>query len=188
MHMGFFGDSYDIVKQSLMAWLQNFGEWSVHPMLTKEATEPQITAFQNFLGAPVICREVLTKNTNREQYLRCGEACGNLFLDPDTGICLQPQSRKSPNYLFGSELVRLSERRPLKLTLVFDQSFPRGKEPQFMREKLRNLWTQGFHAFAYLSHACFIVGAHHEPLVSRAFDAVVAKSRLPQNRFVTLRN
>jgi hypothetical protein len=111
MHMGFFGDSYDIVKQSLIGWLQNFGDWSVHPMLTKEATESQIAAFQHFLGAHVISREMLTKNTDREQYLSCGEACGNLFLDPDTGICLQNQHRRSPKYLFGSELVRLSEQR-----------------------------------------------------------------------------
>jgi len=184
MHMGFFGDSYDIVKQSIIAWLRNFGDWSVHPMLTKEATEQQIGAFQIFLGAPVICSEVLTKNTNREQYLKCGEVCGNLFLDPDTGICLHQQHRRSPNYLFGGELVRLSERRPQALTLVFDQSLARGGERQATETKLRKLRDQGFHGFAYLSHACFIIGGHNEALVRRSFSDLLARSRLPQNRFI----
>ncbi len=91
MRMKYFGDSYDIVKQSLIGWLGDFGSWAVHPMLTEEATEKQIVAFESFLGARVISREILTENTKRDLYLSCGADYENLFLDPDTGLRLQPQ-------------------------------------------------------------------------------------------------
>lgn len=186
MRMKYFGDSYDIVKQSLIGWLKDFGNWSVHPMLTEGADETEIAAFESFLEARVISREILTKNTNRDLYLSCGACCGNLFLDPDTGLRSQSQARRSPEYLFVEELVRLSEKRPRALTLVFDQSLTRGKERDGMKNKLRSLRAEGVHAFAYVSHACFILGGHDESLVQRAFGEVVAKSRLPAHRLIVL--
>jgi hypothetical protein len=156
MHMQYFGDSYDIVKQSFIRWLGRFGDWSVHPMLTESATAQQVERFERFLGARVVSTEVLTTSTNRESYLSCGAKCGNLFLDPDTGFRSRERGMRAPRtkYLFAHEFVRLSEQRPRALTLVFDQSLPRGKERDYMERKLADLQGDGVRCFAYMSHAC----------------------------------
>jgi hypothetical protein len=187
MHMQYFGDSYDIVKQSLIHWLGRFGDWSAHPMLTESATTQQVERFEWFLGARVLSTEVLTTSTNRESYLSCGTKCGNLFLDPDTGFRSRERGTRAPRtkYLFAHEFVRLSEQRPRALTLVFDQSLPRGKERDYMERKLAGLRASGIHCFAYMSHACFILGGRDEVLVRHAFDCVVTESRLPEARFLS---
>jgi hypothetical protein len=187
MHMQYFGDSYDIVKQSLIRWLGPFGDWSVHPMLTESATAEQIRAFERFLGARMICDEVLTTNTDRESYLLCASRCEHLFLDPDIGFKLSDEHLRAPRekYLFAHEFVRLSEDRPNALTLVFDQSLPRGKERLSMKHKVQELHAAGVHSFAYMSHACFILGGRDEALVRRSFTKLVAESRLPKSRFLT---
>jgi len=41
MRMRYFGDSYDIVKQSLLRWLQSFGPWSVLPMFTEPVSDEE---------------------------------------------------------------------------------------------------------------------------------------------------
>lgn len=33
MHVRYFGDSYDIVKQSLLRWLAPLGPWAAHPIV-----------------------------------------------------------------------------------------------------------------------------------------------------------
>jgi hypothetical protein len=187
MHMNYFGDSYDIVKQSLIRWLGQFGDWSVHPMLTESATAQQVEAFERFLGARMICTEVLTTSTNREFYLSCATKCGNLFLDPDTGFNLQETPMRAPmtKYLFAREFVRLVDQRPKALTLVFDQSLPRGKERAGMQHKLKQVQAKGVHCFAYMSHACFILGGSDEALVRRAFSHIISESRLPETRFLS---
>lgn len=38
MHVRFLGDSFDIVKQSLLRWLAQCGPWSAHAMFTDEVT------------------------------------------------------------------------------------------------------------------------------------------------------
>jgi hypothetical protein len=185
MHMQYFGDSYDIVKQSLIRWLEPFGRWSVHPMLTESAPE-EVDAYGRFLRAHVICKEVLARGVDRECYLSCGAKCGNLFLDPDTGLRLQKTCRRAPKYLFKHELVRLSEQRPCALTLVFDQSVPRGKQNAriCMRRKLAELQANGIHCFSYVSHAGFILGGRDERLVRRAFSRVISESKLPEACFL----
>jgi hypothetical protein len=187
MHMQYFGDSYDIVKQSLIRWLGTFGDWSVHPMLTQSATAQQVEAFERFLGARMICRDELTTSTNRESYLSCATQCGNLFLDPDTGLSLRETGLRKPKtkYLFAREFVQLVEQRPKALTLVFDQSLPRGKEGPCMEHKLQELRAKGVHCFVYMSHACFILGGREEVLVRHAFDRVISESKLPGARFVS---
>jgi hypothetical protein len=35
MKLRYFGDSYDIVKKSMLAWLSPFGKWQTHPMFTE---------------------------------------------------------------------------------------------------------------------------------------------------------
>jgi hypothetical protein len=86
MRMRYFGDSHDIVKQSLLRWLRPFGEWSVHPMFTEPVSASDVSVFERFLGAKVISTDVLTNNTDRSAYFSGACSCGNLFLDPDTGI------------------------------------------------------------------------------------------------------
>jgi hypothetical protein len=50
--MRYFGDSYDIVKQSLIRWLADFGQWSAHPMFPEgvagcgAGTHPFYSQFQ----------------------------------------------------------------------------------------------------------------------------------------------
>lgn len=187
MHMQYFGDSYDIVKQALIRWLNPFGRWSVHPMLTESATAQQVERFERFLGAHMISTEVLTTNTNRESYLSCATKCGNLFLDPDTGVRLPQSGTRAPKnkYLFTHEFVGLCEQRPNALTLVFDQSLPRGKERDCMEHKLADLNANGVYCFAYMSHACFILGGCDKALVRRAFDCTITESRLPEARFLS---
>lgn len=185
MHMQYFGDSYDIVKQALLGWLSPFGEWSVHPMFTERASPATIQALERFLGARVISSEVLSTKTDRESYLSCAAHAGNLFLDPDTGIRLKStKGARAPEYLFASELSQAVIYRPNSLTLVFDQSLPRGKEREAMSNKLKSLRASGIHSFAYASHACFIVASSEKRLVNDALDQVSEMSRLPSNRFV----
>ena len=71
MRVRYFGDSYDIVKQSLLRWLAPFGDWAIHPMFTEEFEQPDIAAFADFLGSPVLTNEVLSVDTDREAYLSC---------------------------------------------------------------------------------------------------------------------
>jgi hypothetical protein len=185
MHMKYFGDSYDIVKQSLIGWLGRFGKWSVHPMLTEGASKEDIDAFENFLGARVISKEVLTTTTNRETYFSCATQCGNLFLDPDTGLRLKnTKGKRAPEYLFASELDHVVSCRSAALTLVFDQSLPRGNERKALQHKLADLLRRGVHGFAYVSHASFLVTGRNEELIKRAFEHVRSQSRLPLGRFL----
>ena len=110
MHEDWFGDSYDIVKQSLLRRLRSFGEWSVHPMFTEQASPVFISSLETFLDAKVISRDVLAPNTDRSSYFSSGRKCGNLFLDPDTGMRLKSfRGKRSPEYLFASDLASLME-------------------------------------------------------------------------------
>jgi hypothetical protein len=185
MHMRYFGDSYDIVKLSLINWLRHLGDWSAHPMLTESATADEIAAFERFLGAHVVSSEVLTTTTDRSSYLASAAKCGHLFLDPDTGLKIKTTTGlKAPEYLFANKLEQLNKLRPNSLTLVFDQSLQRGKERGSLDKKLNTLRSGGVHCFAYVSHACFIVGGSDKDLVGRALSDVMAKSKLPDSRFL----
>lgn len=185
MHMKYFGDSYDLVKLSLIGWLRPFGSWSVHPMLTEKATPDEIQAFERFLGAPLISTDVLSATTDRKAYLSCAVQAGNLFLDPDTGLRVKsPSPQRSPEYLFSAELVEIVSARPESLTLVFDQSLPRGGESTALMKKLHHLRAEGVHTFAYVSHACFVVASCDKALIDKALTHVRSESRLPANRFL----
>ncbi len=183
MHMRYFGDSYDIVKQSLIRWLGEFGDWSVHPMLTESATVQEVEAFGRFLGARIICTQVLTTSTDRESYLAGAANCGNVFLDPDTGFSLA-ERRPKEKYLFKDELIHLATQRPQSLTLVFDQSLARGSERKDMEHKLSELQSYEISCFAYISHAAFVVCSSDAELIDQAVKRVIAMSRLPERRFL----
>ncbi len=119
MREQYFGDSYDIVKQSLLRWLRHFGEWSIQPMLTEPASLEFISSLGEFLGARVISTEVLTIDTDRSAYFSCANSCGNLFLDPSTGMRLENfRGDRAAEYIFASDLARLVGRRASSLTIV----------------------------------------------------------------------
>ena len=184
MHMRWFGDSYDIVKQQLIRWLEPFGEWAVHPMLTESASEGEVDAFQRFIGARVISTDVLTSHTQRESYFSCAMGCKNLFLDPDTGLKIGKKQSPSPKHLFEDDLVYLCDRRPKSLTLVFDQSLGRGRREEDIGRKLSQIEAEGISCVAYVSHACFILCSRDKELTEKALKTVITKSRLPEGRFL----
>jgi hypothetical protein len=185
--MKYFGDSYDIVKQSLLRWLHPFGGWSVHPMFTEPVPPERATAFANFLGAEIVSTQVLTPATDRSSYFSCAQFCKNLFLDPDTGLRLQRTSlERSPAYIFASGLINLVEMRPDALTLVFDQSLRRGFERPQVEEKLRYLRDHEVFGFAYVSHACFVVVGRDQDLVARASQRLISESKLPEERLLRI--
>ncbi len=91
MKFKYFGDSYDVVKKSLIAWLCEFGGWYAHPMFTEPVTPDQSALFARFLDAKLVSAEELTPRTDRAAYFSSCLSAGNLFLDPDTGIHLVPR-------------------------------------------------------------------------------------------------
>jgi hypothetical protein len=185
MRMRYFGDSYDVVKQSLLRWLQNFGDWSAHPMFTEAVSDSDVVAFESLLAAKVVSREILTLDTKRPAYFAPALSCRHLFIDPDTGLRMRPtRGVRAPEYLFASELIRLSAERTASLTVVFDQSVGRGSEQLHLERKLRELRHHEVFGFAYVSHACFLVVGKDRTLVERARSRIIAESCLPASRFL----
>jgi hypothetical protein len=187
MKLQFFGDSYDIVKKSLIEWLAEFGSWSAHPMFTERVTPDEAASFSRFLGAPLLSDEALTPETRRAEYFALCRTAINLFLDPDTGVRLLPcQGLKSVNYVFGQELVEWSRARPRALTLVFDQSFSRGRQIEDIQKKLAFFESHRVHGFAYSSHAPFLLLSADLELARRARERLLQVSGLPARRLVVL--
>jgi hypothetical protein len=185
VHMRYLGDSYDIVKQAMLRWLSPLGSWSVHPMFTEAVNQADVEAFESLLNARSVSKEILTTMTDRTTYFSCASRCGHLFLDPDTGLRMKSASgSRSPAYLFAHELLRLCNQRPESLTLVFDQSLPRGSEAKNLQEKLRQLSQCGVSSFAYVSHACFVFVSHDTTLVERARHEILFSSKLPEKRLL----
>jgi hypothetical protein len=54
MRMHYFGDSYDIVKQSLLRSLRGPADWSAHPMFTEPVSGADVAAFQKLLAVKVV--------------------------------------------------------------------------------------------------------------------------------------
>jgi len=187
MRMRYLGDSYDIVKQSLLRWLKDFGEWSVHPMFTEVVHQSDVAAFESLLDTKVISTEILRTDTDRSVYLGCGSSCGHLFLDPDTGLRMRTsRGARAPQFLFAAELKKLVEQRPNRLTLVFDQCVGRGAERGHLAAKLSELREHGVLGWAYVSHACFIMAGRDADLLAYARAQVLARSRLPESRILSL--
>lgn len=182
----FLGDSYDIVKQSLLRWLASMGPWAAHPMFTHPVPPQQVDAYAQLLGTRVLSREVLTPKVDRDAYLAPARDCDDhVFLDPDIGIRLPPTNgKKAPAYVFGAELVTIASARPERLTLVFDQSLARGAERRQLEGKLSTFAVQGIHGVAYVSHACFVLVGTDSALVETALENLKRESRLPDSRFL----
>lgn len=183
MRLRFFGDSYDIVKKSLLAWLSSLGEWETHPMFTEEVSPGNADAFAAFLGTPLLSREVLTSRTNRARYFATCHTASHLFLDPDTGVSLERATRVSAAHLTANELLSIVSARPRHLTLVFDQSFARGARESVLARKFAFFRAAGVDVAAYWSHAPFLLLGLDRTLVDRALTDLLAVSGLPSSRF-----
>lgn len=186
MRPKYLGDSYDIVKQRLLRWLSVFGTWKAYPMFTESVTSEDATVFSALLGIPLLSTDVLHVETNRQAYFAAARSCqSHLFLDPDTGLRLKPTKGKDhPSYLFGPEALAMVSERPKSLTLVFDQSLPRGREREHLAKKIAFFEEHGVFSLAYVSHACFILMSSQDELIDKAWKVIQDESRLPAARFI----
>jgi hypothetical protein len=186
LNLKYLGDSYDIVKQSLLRCLANVGTWAAHPMFTGDVSTEQADSFSRLLGTRLLSYDTLSLGTDREVYLAPARDChDHVFLDPDTGIRLKPtQGAKAPSYLFGTELAAIANARPDRLVLVFDQALARGGEREQLKTKLDSFANQGILGIAYVSHACFVLVGKNRTLLESAFEMLKSESRLPESRFL----
>ena len=186
MSPGYLGDSYDIVKQSLLRWLGSMGTWVTHPMFTEPVSSQQADDFALLIGTRLLSIDHITNDTNRIAYLApAHESHEHVFLDPDIGIRLKPtRGKKAPFYVFGPELIEIVQACSDKLVMVFDQSLARGSERQQLQNKLQTFSTQGIHSVTYVSHACFVLLGNDKSLVESAFSVLQTESRLPHSRFL----
>jgi hypothetical protein len=188
MKLRFLGDSYDVVKHSLLRWLIPLGRWSTHPMFTERFTYEQKKVCQSLLGTRLLSSEVLALGVDRREYLAPAiDGDGHVFLDPDTGIRIKPtKGNKSPAYVFGPELEEIAGASSERLVLVFDQSLARGKERQGLEIKLSYFAEKGIHGFAYISHACFVLLGRDSGAVTKALKTLKNESNLPESRLLVI--
>ena len=189
MHPSKFGDSYDIVKQTLLHWLSACGTWAAHPMFTTNVSPSFAEEFSSFLGVPLVTTVPLAGRSGRNGYFRetvVWRSTDHLFLDSDTGLAL-PQSNAGSEHLMAKELVEIANGRPGKLTLVFDQSFPRGKDEarrRQTREKLTWLRVRSVYGLVYYSHANFVLVSSDDRVLNNAKRTLKEASRLPSCRLI----
>ena len=188
MNLQFPGDSYDIIKKSFIAWLSEFGRWSVHPMFTHEADPLTAGQFAKFLNATIVSAERLRAGIDRAAYFECCLSAPNLLVDPDKGVSLDAISgAKSSRYIFRDELLRIIRARPHRLTLVLDQNFSRTERARMeesVRRKLSAFSAEGAFGFAYVSPAPVYCFAADPSLLIRAFEALKENSALPPSRLI----
>ena len=173
-----FGDSYDFLKRVIIPVLVA-EDWAVHPMYF-DATPNQrfLNQYSMFLDIDLVDGW----DEPRSEVSAVGQRCQNhLFLDPDTGLRVpgptelgHGQHRRT--HLNIPELVEIATARGRehRLTLVYDQSYPRhirlDDRLQRVQEKLTLLHGLGVYGDAYVSHVAFI-------WVSASQDAVAAATR-----------
>lgn len=187
MNLKHFGDSYDIVKKSMLEWLADFGPWAAHPMFTHPTSVCESEAFSHFLGVPLVSTDVLDAVRDRAHYFASCHPYHSLFLDPDKGIRLKAvRGRRALAFVFAEELIGLADARQDALTLTFDQSLARGRERDQIRTKLAHFAAHGVSGFAYVSHASFVVLGRSPVLVQEARHRVLTKSALPAHRIVVI--
>ena len=192
-----FGDSYDIVKQSMFRWLSSHGKWAVHPMFTDEEPARYADAYRELLGVDrrgLVAPETIRRRL-REYWITPAMECkDHLFIDPDTGLRAEIIKKHPNRCLLLDELKEIAKAdgRKNKLTLVFDQSIDRSEEGvqaveasgKQLRDKLDWLKHRCVHGVAYKSHANFVLVSANKEVVRQAVDTIREKSRLPSSRFV----
>lgn len=188
MHPSKFGDTYDIVKQSLLTWLAPCGTWAVDPMFAQPVSTPFVENFSRFLGVPLVTtKQVPSRQAERMHYFEAAIAwrsTDHLFLDPDTGIAMSGGGAGRER-LKVDELVRIAEGRSGSLVLVFDMSFARNRDREEQaKKKLSCLREHGVHALAYCSHANFVIASSDARVLENAMRTLKEASRLPDSRFI----
>lgn len=186
MHMGYFGDSYDLVKRAFISWLSAFGPWHVQPMFTDEVTAGDAARFASFIGAALVSHDRLTPGTNRDTFFRSSRHVTNLFLDADTGLRAKATGKKAPCYVMYSELTGLVLARPQHLTLVYDQSIKRAKNEEVraqLKGKLDALRSDGVLGFYYVSHAPMLVATGAQQTLNSARARIL--ECLPEHRLLS---
>lgn len=182
--MEFFGDSYDVVKRYLLHTLAPGAIWHAFPMFTHAVTDQDVAELEAFLGARVVNSDRLTPQTDRTVHLQTDPSCTHVFLDPDTGIRLDPcGGERSTRYVFGPELTAICHQRPDCLVLVFDQSLARGRKRESIEEKLAYFSAHEVAGFAYQSHACFVALSASPSVLGAARNRLMA-SHLPSKRLI----
>lgn len=189
MHHDKFGDSYDIVKRSLLEWLSPCGTWAAHPMFSEDCPPAFVKEYAAFLGLPMVTAAPVPASAGRNAYflrLIAWNATDHLFLDPDTGLALSG-SGNSRRHVTVEELLAIAEGRAGKLTLVFDQSLTRGSEEERRAQALAKLiWLDehGVSGLTYSSHANFILVSTDKQVLNEAKHTLLRASLLPIRRFI----
>ena len=185
MNLKFFGDSYDIVKQSLLRWLEPCGAWKAHPMFTPPVDQESTGEFEQFVGVDLVSKEAISRRRAGENFIDQAKKCqSHLFLDPDTGLRLKSDGA-TRKHLLARELVEIAKARPDKLTLVFDQSFSRSSpRMEQIQKKLSHLAGHGVYGVTYNSQACFTLVSADKQVLDGAVRTLLKESRLPAHRLV----
>ena len=203
MRMEFFCDSYEFAKRSLMSWLAPGEDWAVHPMFTDseddvspdeaEAFRRFVYAYERFIGAKVLTMKRVPQKNERTAYFS-DEACvawhGHILFDPDTGVWMPEKpgkASKPKKYIFDSELSQQVKHRPDHLTLVFDQSLPRKKEPARtaeIRRKLKTFAKEELFSIAYVAQAPLLVLTCNKNLIAKARSRLL-DAGLPESRVIS---
>lgn len=187
MRMKYLGDSYDVVKRSLLAGLAGVGPWLMHPMLTEADDVEHLAHLERMIGADALSSALLTSKTDRQTYFAACASAGHLFIDPNTGLRIKRiTGKRAPDFLFLDELVELAKARPGALTIVFDQSLSRASRLADLKNKLHHLREHGLTSFAYDSHACFVISGYDGLLVDRARMRLIDALGLPECRLLTV--
>lgn len=190
MNMEKFGDSYDLVKRSLLLCLSDFGEWSVLPMFTDKNPRLYAEDYCHLLGVTAVSTERLTSSSRTHLIEVASKTQDHLFLDPDTGLRLEQPDKNNQKYLLASELATIAEARPERLTLVFDQSIQRirgaGAKEKQLKTKLKWLKSKKIYGLVYVSHANFILVSRDLVLLKQARCTLINASKLPASRFLDL--
>ncbi len=142
-----------------------------------EVHDTDIEKYKRFLGVDAIATN---KTTTAHDRINClaSDRHRLIFIDPDKGIKLDDRIN-SKQHIFGTEIVKLFEGNGERLLLIFDQSFarPKGKQSETIKksigEKLEYFRAKHIHAFAYLSHACFLVLSKDPKVCKTAYDHLI---------------
>jgi len=151
-------------------------------MFTESWLPDDVSRFESFIGAHVLRAELVPLGALREDYFLVPPNANRVFVDPNTGIRLEPiGGARSRAFIFARELVGLCAADPARLVVAFDQSHPRGAEQESLQGKMAHFRREGLSGFAYRSHASFVVLSAAESAVDTARRRLLALG-LPGDR------
>ncbi len=194
MKPGYLGDCPDFYKRWFLTEFFPGEQLVAVPMVT-ESWGPMRTSdtYSKLLGVKVI-QEALFPNlppdaAQRAEYLRpaiAGEfASRDVFLDPDTGLCLDrrpPGDGRYDAYVFASELQRLLPAGSLRAAIVYDHSISRNESLAYARRKVERMRELDLFAFAYCAQVAMVVISRQEARIAGLYDSASRLAYLPQDR------